>query len=181
MDQDLSAQLSPTIAKYTALFTRQVYNEEPFQSDILLEAFHLSPVVIRQHKQYWHRHLGACWERLVKSVFSSHVSYQGTIRLKNKSPCDFTFDKIAVDTKYRLGSGDSGTMGKLSRNAQWLKSMGFEPMMLILREDNLPQAIARMQGAGWAVLCADASFKFIARHGDFDLKAYLDSLKTRIA
>lgn len=64
-------------------------------------------------------------------------------------------------------------MDKLSRNAAWLKSVGLAPIMLILREDNLPQAVARMKSAGWNVLTAVRSFEFIRQHGDFDLEAWL--------
>ena len=176
MDHGIDNKLKKTLQEYKELFT--LYDEAPVPSasDILLNIFNLSGEDILKNKQYWHRHLGACWEKLVKSVFSSRADYQHAVRIHKKSPCDFAFSDKAIDTKYRLGSGDSGTLEKLAKNAAWLKALGYFPVMLILRSDNLPNALSRMSSAGWQVLTGDDCFEFIRCHGGLDLKKYMLSL-----
>ncbi|MGK7883007.1 MAG: hypothetical protein AB4057_00065 [Crocosphaera sp.] len=50
-------------------------------------------------------------------------------------------DKYAIDTKYRIGSGDSGLHKKYKAYGKMLRQEGYEPILLILRKDNFPAAI----------------------------------------
>ncbi len=83
--------------------------------------------------------------------------------------------KVAIDTKYRIGSGDSGTLKKFKHYGKALKDKGFEPVLLMLRSDNLPAAIQACKVGGWRILIGDASFEFIKKEAGFDFLAYLKS------
>ena len=88
-------------------------------------------------------------------------------------PCDLIVDGYAIDTKYRIGSGDSGTLKKFKSYGQLLRTYNYEPVFLILRPDNLPAAIKACQVGTWTVYTGDASFEFIQRLSGFDLKSFL--------
>ncbi len=81
--------------------------------------------------------------------------------------------KQAIDTKYRIGSGDSGTLKKFKAYARLLAGKGYEPVLLIVREDNLPAAIKACSSAGWTVLKGEETFDYIYDLTAFNLKKYL--------
>ena len=83
--------------------------------------------------------------------------------------------EYAVDTKYRLGSGDSGTLKKFKQYAETLKLDGFQPIFLILRTDNLSAALTA--SVDWNVHVGDKSFEFIVQKTGFNLKQWLIDLK----
>jgi hypothetical protein len=95
------------------------------------------------------------------------------IKIGLDEPCDFVFGQIAIDTKYRIGSGDSGTLKKFRHNGQLLKERGYEPILLILREDNLLTALSACRNGGWGIYVGDETFEFIHTHTQFNLQAYL--------
>lgn len=161
------------LEEYASSFRRKELIERSETSDALLEVFRLTPVTLNLNRQYWHRELGMCWERLVKHAFVGLPGYRGTLRGPEGSPCDFAIETTAIDTKYRLGSGDAGTLNKLVRNAEWLHSQGLIPLMLFLRTDSLPAATSRMRSAGWTLLAGAASFKFILERTGVDLESEL--------
>lgn len=81
--------------------------------------------------------------------------------------------KYAIDTKYRIGSGDSGTLKKFKSYGGALRSQGYEPVFLILRSDNLPAAIQACKVGTWNVLVGDQSLEFIESINGFDIASYL--------
>lgn len=76
-------------------------------------------------------------------------------------------------TEYRIGSGDSGTLKKFKSYGPLLRTYNYEPVFLILRQDNLPAAITACQVGTWKVYTGDASFDFIQTISGFDLKSFL--------
>jgi hypothetical protein len=54
-----------------------------------------------------------------------------------------------------------------------LSEKGYNPVLLILREDNLPAAVKACRDGGWAVYTGDETFQFIYGLTNFDIKAYL--------
>lgn len=166
--------LEDILAHYQHAFQSKLHTDTHGPSDVLMEAFGVTPEMKTAAAQYWGRELGMCWERLVRGLFACNAAGFGPPLANGAGePCDFTVDGQAVDTKYRLGSGDSGTLRKLADNAEWLRSQGFSPVMLFLREDSLDTAISRMRKAGWRVLQGDASFDFITEHTGQDLRGFL--------
>jgi hypothetical protein len=89
--------------------------------------------------------------------------------------------KVAIDTKYRIGSGDSGTLKKFKQYGKALQTKGFSPVLLILRLDNLPAAIQACTVGGWKILLGNDSFKFIKEESGFDLLVYLKGVARKHA
>jgi hypothetical protein len=87
--------------------------------------------------------------------------------------------KDAIDTKYRIGSGDSGTLKKFKQYGARLTKSGYRPVLLMLRNDNLPAAITACINGGWTVLTGEESFKYIFKITGFDLKTWLQSRKSQ--
>lgn len=174
MNKSIEDVLGDIISIYQRSFTGKEYEEENDDLDPLMDLFGISPKLKRENRQYWGRELGMCWQLLVSQVFSlNHAEHGPAIRIGADEPCDFTFEKFAVDTKYRIGSGDSGTLKKFKMYGPLLKSKGFKPVFLILRNDNLPAAITACGAGGWEVRTGDDTFAFIKGHTGFDLKTYL--------
>src|SRR5262245_22061646 len=117
--------LDEIIARYQKSFVEKVYCEENDDHDYLMDVFSLLPVIKRENRQYWGRELGMCWQLLVTRVFQTVPSFKPAFRVGADEPCDFVVDKFAVDTKYRIGSGDSGTLKKFKSYGPMLKEMGY--------------------------------------------------------
>ena len=112
-EQTLAKALEEIVTKYQASFTAKVYNKENDDHDPLMDVFGVSPSLKRENRQYWGRELGMCWQLLVSELFRlTRDDYGPALRFGADEPCDLTFGQIAVDTKYRIGSGDSGTLKK---------------------------------------------------------------------
>lgn len=166
--------LDAILGHYKESFRTKLHEENLGAPDVLMDVFGITPQMKAQASQYWGRELGMCWERLVRQVMRDHAQDVGpALASPSGSPCDFTMGNVAVDTKYRLGSGDSGTLNKLAANSAWLQSKQYQPVMLFLREDSLDSARSKMVRAGWRVLEGQASFDFIQQHTGQDLRAYL--------
>lgn len=177
-DTTLGAKLSEIIMRYQNSFVGKSYNVENQDHDVLMDVFGLTPEIKRENRQYWGRELGMCWQLIVACVFeNSREDYGPALKLGSDEPCDFTFGNFAVDTKYRVGSGDSGTLKKFRSYGPLLREQGYDPVFLILREDNLPAAIAACQAGTWQILVGDASFAFIKTHTGFDLYSFLNRIK----
>ena len=88
---------------------------------------------------------------LVSQACRKLTSYKPALRIGADEPCDFIVDNFAIDTKYRIGSGDSGTLKKFNFYGPLLKDQGLVPVFLILREDNLTAAITACNAGGWQV------------------------------
>ena len=100
-------------------------------------------------------------------------SFKPALKVGSDEPCDLIVEGYAIDTKYRLGSGDSGTLKKFKNNGPLLRTYNYEPVLLILRQDSLPAAIRACQEGTWKVYTGDDSFEFIQTISGFDLKSFL--------
>src|SRR5258707_8049825 len=167
--------LEVILKQYAESFASKTYAEENDDLDVLMEVFGISPALKRENRQYWGRELGMCWQLVVTRVFENcrSADFGPGYRSGSDEMSDLMLKKIAIDTKYRIGSGDSGTLKKFKQYGKALKSKGFEPVLLILRSDNLPAAIQACKVGGWRVLIGDASFEFIKKETGLDLLAYL--------
>jgi hypothetical protein len=166
--------LKKVLSDYRQAFTGKTYPEENDDLDPLMAVFGITPGVKRENRQYWGRELGMCWQLLVSKLFSNQrADYQGPIQIEDDEPCDFRVGKDAVDTKYRVGSGDSGTLKKFKAYGKLLSERGYRPVVLLLREDNLPAAITACVTGGWTVFAGKNTFEYIRKEADFDLAEWL--------
>jgi len=170
----LPAALETIVKNYQSSFTAKVYNKENDDHDSVMDLFGISPGLKRENRQYWGRELGMCWQLLVSEVFRQTRSDFGpALRIGADEPCDFVFNRKAVDTKYRIGSGDSGTLKKLKQYGPLLREQGYNPVFLIVREDNLPAAMTACHAGGWEVHTGQSTLSFIKKHTGYDLHAFL--------
>jgi hypothetical protein len=166
--------LEQILARYQSSFIGKIYAEENEEHDLLMDVFGISPIIKRENRQYWGRELGMCWQLLVVETCKAYCSsFQPAFRVGNDEPCDLIVDNYAIDTKYRIGSGDSGTLKKFKSYGPLLRTHNYEPILLILRKDNLPAAITACQVGRWSVYTGDTSFEFIQKISGFDLKLFL--------
>lgn len=166
--------LEQILARYQNSFIGKIYAEENEEHDLLMDVFGISPLIKRENRQYWGRELGMCWQLLVIETCKAYCSsFQPAFRVGSDEPCDLIVNKCAIDTKYRIGSGDSGTLKKFKSYGPLLRTYNYEPILLILRKDNLPAAITACQVGTWRVYTGDASFEFIQEISEFDLKSFL--------
>lgn len=166
------------LSSYSSSFTNKVYSDENNDTDIIMELFGVSPELKRENRQYWGRELGMVWQRIVVSIFKHHHSEYGpALKFDSDEPCDLTVGRDAIDTKYRIGSGDSGTLKKFKQYGVFLREQGYEPIFLIVREDNLPAAITACHVGTWRVLTGEDSFNYIKEKTGVDIKELLLSYK----
>lgn len=161
------------LTNYQTKFKTKEFTEVLETTDLLMNLFEIDPLIKRQNMQYWSRELGMCWQRLVVDVAQSHRTYGPPIRWGDDEPCDLVLGKTAIDTKYRVGSGDSGTLKKMKEYAKKLTDQGFVPVMLILRTDNLQSSVDACESGGWKIYTGQDSFKFIERRTGMDLQTML--------
>lgn len=170
----LTNTLHDILGLYKASFTAKAYTAENNDTDLLMDVFGITPELKRENRQYWGRELGMCWQRLVVEIFRlSRQDFKTAIRFGADEPCDLIVGAYAIDTKYRIGSGDSGTLKKFKAYGSLLRREGFEPILLVVREDSLPAAITACATGGWTVLTGDATYGFIHARTGFDLKDFL--------
>ena len=167
--------LEQVLAKYQKSLAAKVYAEANEEHDLLMNVFGISPIMKKEMSQYWGRELGMCWQMLVIEICKIHCGsrFQPAFKVGKDEPCDLVVDKFGIDTKYRIGSGDSGLHKKIRSNASVLYNFGYEPVLLILREDNLPAAITACRTGKWTIYTGDSSFDFIQKISGFDLKSFL--------
>jgi hypothetical protein len=167
-------RLEQILAGYQKSFTEKIYAEENEEHDILMDVLGISPIIKKENRQYWGRELGMCWQRLVTATCETYCSsFQRALKVESREPCDLIVERYAIDTKYRIGSGDSGTLKKFKSYGELLRTYNYEPVFLILRQDNLPAAITACQEGTWKVYTGDDSFEFIQTISGFDLKSFL--------
>ena len=177
-DENLAAKLREVLSTYQSSFAAKVYDDENNDHDVLMDVFGLTPELKRENRQYWGRELGMCWQLIVTQIFQvKHDKFGPALRIGSDEPCDFTFGNFAVDTKYRIGSGDSGTLKKFKLYGPLLRENGYEPVFLILRTDNLPAAITACNVGTWQVYTGTDTFRFIEEHTGFNLFHFLDQIK----
>lgn len=183
MTQDarsLDDTLKDVLRAYRDSFGIKTYSEENDDRDPLMDVFGITPDRKRENRQYWGRELGMCWQLLVTNVFSHHgKQYAPAIKIGADEPCDCCVGKDAVDTKYRIGSGDSGTLKKFKSYGKLLTDKGFRPVLLIVRQDNLAAAITACKAGGWIVLQGEDSFNYIRERSEFNLKEWLVTCKAQ--
>jgi len=166
--------LGNVLVHYRVAFSNKMYSQENNDTDLLMDVFGITPELKRENRQYWGRELGMCWQHLVIELFRyTRDNFGPALRYGADEPCDLTVGTYAIDTKYRIGSGDSGTLKKFKASASLLRDKGYEPTLLILREDNLPAALTACKSGGWNVLTGKTTFDFIHSLSGFDLKDYL--------
>ncbi|MEA5508758.1 restriction endonuclease [Crocosphaera sp. UHCC 0190] len=166
--------LDEILKKYQNSFIQKTYSDENNTSDILMDVFGLSSELKQENKQYWGRELGMCWQLLIVEICKTFcANFQPAFKIGKDEPCDLVVDKYAIDTKYRIGSGDSGLHKKYKAYGKMLRQEGYEPILLILREDNLPAAIKACEVGTWTIYTGNDSFNFIKEISNFDLKQFL--------
>ena len=134
-------RLDEILGRYQSSFADKVYSDENHDHDLLMDTFGITPQLKRENRQYWGRELGKCWESLVIEACKNADTFQPALRVGDDEPCDLIVGDYAIDTKYRVGSGDSGTLKKFKQYGLLLRQYGYVPVFLFLREDNLPAAI----------------------------------------
>jgi hypothetical protein len=174
---NLENKLGRILSQYHGSFSGKDYTEENQDHDVLMDVFGISPELKRENRQYWGRELGMCWQLLITEIFrlKGGSDFGKALRFGADEPCDLTFGADAIDTKYRVGSGDSGTLKKFKTYGALLKDKGYKPVFLILREDNLPAAISACLVGGWDVRTGEDSFKYIRDKVGFDAKSFLEA------
>lgn len=166
-------ELDKILNKYYSSFISKQYIPENDELDILMQVFNIDPLMKRKNKQYWGRELGKCWEALIIETCKECESFEPALKVGNDEPCDLRIAGYAIDTKYRIGSGDSGTLKKFKQYSTLLKDYGYKLVLLFLREDNLPAAINACSAGGWDILIGKQSFDFIKKLTGIDLERYL--------
>ena len=177
-NQQLDFELRKILGQYRGSFSDKTYNDENNDSDILMDLFNITPELKRENRQYWGRELGMCWQLLIDKLCELKCKdYKPALKIEADEPTDLFIGKDAIDTKYRIGSGDSGTLKKFKKYGALLTEQGYKPTLLILRSDNLPAAITACKVGGWKIYVGDDCFEYIKDKTSFDIKGYLISLK----
>jgi hypothetical protein len=175
--EQIEQHLKGILSQYRQSFTDKAYSDENEDHDVLMDVFGITPLLKRENRQYWGRELGMCWQRLVCEVFQLRCqNYKSAIRIGDDEPCDCIVGNDVIDTKYRIGSGDSGTLKKFKQYGKMFQTQGLHPVLLILREDNLPAAISACKVGGWNVLTGDDTFDYVKTASRFDLHTWLRKL-----
>ena len=170
----LESSLESVIATYRDSFVEKVYSDENDDHDPIMDLFAITPATKRENRQYWGRELGMCWQRIVVELCrQTRADFQGALRIGADEPCDLIVGDWAIDTKYRIGSGDSGTLKKFKAYGPLLRQRGLQPALLIVRTDNLGAAITACRAGKWHLTTGDETFAFISELTGFDLKAFL--------
>lgn len=176
----ISKVLIDIVSRYHASFVAKAYADENNEHDVIMDLFGLTPLLKRENRQYWGRELGMCWQLIVASVCKlTCKDYSPPKRFGADEPYDLLVGDAAIDTKYRIGSGDSGTLKKFKQYGPLLQSEGYRPVLLIVRSDNLSAAITACKSGGWEVYHGKATFDYITELTKFDLYGFLDSLRGR--
>lgn len=184
---DLENILDIEIEKYSKSFIEKRKEKKKVTDlhDPLMDVFGITSSEKAAQAQYWGRELGMLWEKIVTESFknSSKVTgFSGHLVVPDKrgttdEPCDLVANGFAIDTKYRIGSGDSKFIKQFKENHNLLVDKSYKPVLLILRDDNLNSPINSAKKAGWSVMTNQQSFDFIFEQTGFDLKKFLDQRK----
>ena len=173
----LNLELRTIITQYQQSFSDKSYGEENNEDDLLMNIFNITPELKRENRQYWGRELGMCWQLLVTKLCELTCNnFRPALRIEADEPTDLFIGIDAIDTKYRIGSGDSGTLKKFKKYGRLLKDKGYSPTILILREDNLHAAVTACKAGGWNVYSGDVMFDYLKKRTGFDLKIYLTQM-----
>ena len=162
--------IDPILKRYYTAFKEKTYSAENNDTDVLMDIFGITPEQKRKNRQYWGRELGMMWQLIVTEICRAHcTNFHPALKIGNDEPCDLIIGNDAIDTKYRIGSGDSGTLKKFKQYGNLLKERDYNPILLILREDNLPAAITACNHGGWTVLTGTRAFDYLFRNTGVDV------------
>jgi len=176
--EDINGLLENILNQYQQAFTERTSPEESTEEDDLMLAFGLTQAIKATNKQYWERQLGKCWERLVETLCQQTCDqYQKA----HDTHYDLAVGLNAIDTKYRMGSGDAKTLRGFRENAQTLIDEGFTPVLLIVRNDNLAQAIKACRDGGWEIYAGNNAYSYLRSLTQFDLQAWLQTRQNRFS
>ncbi len=171
---DIDKKLSAILKKYQGNFSNKIYVDDYDSTDVLMETFGVTQELKRENKQFWGRQLGMCWQLLVTELCKNTCAdYSNALRFGADEPCDLVLGSEAIDTKYRVGSGDSGTLKKFKQYGALLEDNGYRPVFLFVREDNLPAAMTACEAGGWSVYTGKSTFDYLKDKTGFDLYAWL--------
>lgn len=172
---DSDALLLPIIKAYAASFSSKVYKDESEETDPLMNVFGITQEMKCENKQFWGRQLGMCFQRLVVELSKARChNFAPGLRLGADEVCDLIVGTDAIDTKYRVGSGDSGTLKKFKAYGHALKDKGYTPIMAIVRTDNLAAAVQQGRSGGWTIYQGQETFDYIASLTGVDLRDWLE-------
>jgi hypothetical protein len=175
IEHELLENLNTVLTTYQSSFRSKEYLEENDEHDLLMDVFSITPEMKRENRQYWGRELGMCWQLLIIEIckHTKKEDFGPALRFGLDEPCDLVVGQYAIDTKYRIGSGDSGTLKKFKAYGPMLRKKGYQPMLLILRTDNLRPAIKACEKGQWDVLTGADTLAFIRKLTKFDLGSFL--------
>ena len=161
------------LRKYQQSFSDKIYREENSDHDILMDVFNITPELKQENKQYWGRELGMCWQLLITTIAKIYcVNFKESFKNGKDEFFDLFIDNDAIDTKYRIGSGDSGTLKKIKKYGKEIRLLGYKPVLLILREDNLPAAITACTRE-WELYQGKDCLQYIKNKTGFDVEKNL--------
>ena len=182
MNSEIPGGLERILQQYSKSFAGKVFSEESSEDDDLMLVFALTQTIKSQNRQYWGRELGMCWQLLVTELCKQTCdNFRGPVTEGKDQLCDLVVGSDAIDTKYRIGSGDSGTLKKFVRYGLRLRELSYRPVVLILRRDNLPAAIAACVTGGWTVMSGDETYHYLQDITGFDMEAWLKTRKNQYA
>lgn len=170
------------LSQYKSNFNSKEFATDSPSSDILMDFFDITYDTKKQNMQYWNRELGRVWELITREFFTSNNPFfrpPESVNFGTDHPVDYFIGNLAIDAKYRIGSGDSGTLKKFKLYGKMLKEMGYNPVFLILRNDNLPAAITAAMNGGWQIISDKDAFDFIINNSGIDIVQYLTCLKAK--
>lgn len=168
----------PILEKSYEAFKEKTYSAENNDTDVLMDIFGITPEQKRENRQYWGRELGMMWQLIITEICKCHCStFKPALKIGSDEPCDLIVGHDAIDTKYRIGSGDSGTLKKFKQYGKLLQEYGYHPVLLILRDDNLPAAITACIHGGWTILPGTQAFKYLLSNTGIDVYNLLKRLK----
>nr|WP_250807483.1 hypothetical protein [Neorhizobium tomejilense] len=167
-------QLEGILGKCRDAFAARKFEDLESSTDLLMQSLSVTPSMKAANRQYWGRELGIAWENLLKVIWKTadgdcHFPMSGD----PDHPCDIVGSRFAVDAKYRVGSGDSGTLQKLRRNGATLRESGKEPILLVFRDDSLRSSLAAAKAGGWTVKHGEETLRFVKEELGFDLRSFL--------
>lgn len=168
---------------YQNSFKNKEYDIDNNDHDVLMDVFWLSPETKRQNRQYRWRELGMCRQLLVTEVARNKcpTEFKPAQKIGKDEPIDLIIWKDAIDTKYRIWSWDSWTLKKFKTYWNMIEKMWLNPVILILREDNLPAAITALNVWNRDVYIWDACFAYIKNKTWYDIKEFLEWLKNKFS
>lgn len=167
------------VKKYQKSFQEKVLSDDNVESDILMDIFGITYKTKQTNKQFWNRELGMLWQKIVTETFRNVSGFNPPQRYGQDEPYDLKFHDDCIDTKYRIGSGDAGTLKKLKQYGELITNEEKHPIMLILREDNLRAAITACANGGWTVFTGQKSFDYIKQKTGMDLQELLKNLSSQ--